>query len=194
MVDIGPSKIGENKENIESEIPKEHTTDRYLSSTYIEKSPQRKDYNIDLLRQIKTQILAEDCEQQETDTTSLAKHTPHVTSEMKEVVNEGVITEDTVKENENLPDMKDNNISFVDDNILSSEDAKSVVLPIDFQTEKPDEKEIDEPAEKDVVLEVSFEKLNDDFIDGGPEIKLQPKSLKDTSDKDITAVVISDTE
>ena len=90
--------------------------------------------------------------------------------------------------------MKDNNISFVDDNILSSEDAKSVVLPIDFQTEKPDEKEIDEPGEKDVVLEVSFEKLNDDFIDGGPEIKLQPKSLKDTSDKDITAVVMSDTE
>ena len=194
MVDIGPSKTGENKENIESEIPKEHTTQRYLSSTYIEKSPQPKDYNIDLLRQIKTQILAEDSEQQETDTTSLTKHTPHVTSDMKEVGNEGVITEDTVKENENVPDMKDNNISFVDDDVLSSEDAKPVVLPIDFQTEKPDEKNIDEPGEKDVVLEVSLEKLNDDFIDGGPEIKLQPKSLKDTSDKDINAVVMSDTE
>ena len=113
---------------------------------------------------------------------------------MKKVVNEGVITEDTVKEDENLPDMKDNNISFVDDDVLSSEDAKSVVLPIDFQAQKPDEKDIDEPGEKDMVVEVSFEKLNDDFIDVGPEIKLQPKSLKDTSDKDITAVVMSDTE
>ena len=62
----------------------------------------------------------------------MTKHTPRVTSEMKKVVNEGVITEDTVKEDENLPDMKDNNISFVDDDVLSSEDAKSVVLPIDF--------------------------------------------------------------
>ena len=113
---------------------------------------------------------------------------------MKKIVNEGVITEDTVKEDENLPDMKDSNISFVDDDVLSSEDAKSVVLPIDFQAQKPDEKDIDEPGEKDMVVEVSFEKLNDDFIDVGPEIKLQPKSLKDTSDKDITAVVMSDTE
>ena len=86
MVDIGPSKTGENKENVESKIPKEHTTQRYLSSTYIEKSPQLKDYNIDLLRQIKTQILVEDSEQQETDTASLTKHTPHVNSEMKKVV------------------------------------------------------------------------------------------------------------
>ena len=62
----------------------------------------------------------------------MTKHTPRVTSEMKKVVNEGVITEDTVKEDENLPDMKDNNISFLDDDVLSSEDAKSVVLPIDF--------------------------------------------------------------
>ena len=113
---------------------------------------------------------------------------------MKKVVNEGVITEDTVKEDENLPNMKDNNISFVDDDLLSSEDAKSVVLPIDFQAQKPDEKDIDEPGEKDMVLDVSFEKLNDDFIDVGPEIKLQPKSLKDTSNKDINAVVMSDTE
>ena len=95
IVDIGPSKIGENRANTENEIPMEHTTERYFSSTYIEKSPQPKDYNIDLLRQIKSKILAENSEQQETDTASLTKHTPHPTGEMKEIANERVITEVT---------------------------------------------------------------------------------------------------